>query len=126
MRYLLILCFLLSGCAIPLQKTIKKDPVYIINEESDNEEKVNQKKQERNIILKLFEDSGTVLIAFEKLGCSIFDIAGFLNEYGKTDIVGFCDFLEKKYPFTQWQRWALDRDIFEPAKRNYKLLKRIK
>jgi len=50
-------------------------------------------KQEKDLILQSFKDSGIILKAFEKLGCSMFDIAGFLNEYGKSDIDGFCDFL---------------------------------
>ena len=82
-------------------------------------------KQEKDLILQSFKDSGIILKAFEKLGCSMFDIAGFLNEYGKSDIDGFCDFLAEKYPFTQWFRWALDKDIFIPAIRNYNLLKRL-
>ena len=82
-------------------------------------------KQEKELILQSFNDSGIILKAFEKLGCSMFDIAGFLNEYGKSDIDGFCDYLATKYPFTQWAMWALDKYIFIPAKRNYLLIMRI-
>ncbi len=82
-------------------------------------------KQEKELILQSFNDSGIILKVFEKLGCSVFDIAGFLNEYGKSDIDGFCDFLATKYPFTQWFRWALDKEIFIHAKRNYLLIRRI-
>jgi hypothetical protein len=93
--------------------------------------RLNQKKllrlpkQEKELILQSFNNSG-ILRAFEKLEISIFDIAGFLNEYGKTDIDGFCNFLETKYPFSQFTRRYLDREMFILAKRNYKLLNRIK
>ena len=82
-------------------------------------------KQEKELILQSFNDSGIILKAFEKLGCSMFDMAGFLNEYGKTDMDGFCDYLATKYPFTEWFRWAVDREVFIPAQRNYDLLKRL-
>ena len=82
-------------------------------------------KSEKDIILQSFNDSGIILKAFDKLGFSMFDMAGFLNEYGKSDIDGFCDFLAEKYPFNTWARWALDKEVFDLAKRNYKLLNRI-
>jgi hypothetical protein len=156
MRYLLILCFLLSGCAIPLRMEVvqKPDPLQESRFEYEKQERWKDKlelkrlagkrwilllkadrmkkkellrlpKPEKEIILQSFNDSGIILKAFEKLGCSIFDVAGFLNEYGKSDIDGFCDYLADKYPFTQWFRWALDKEIFNPAKRNYELLKRL-
>ena len=88
-------------------------------------ELLRKPKTEEELILKSFNDSGVILTAFKKLGCSMFDISGFLNEYGKSDINGFCDYLETKYPFNTWARWALDREVFIPARRNYELLRRI-
>ena len=82
-------------------------------------------RQEDNLILKSFEGSGIILKAFNKIGLSIFDIAGFLNEYGNDNINGFCDYLETRYPFSTKQRWWLDDNIFVPAKRNYELIKRL-
>ena len=116
MRYLLIFCLFFSGCSIPLSITMKESKTLIAE---------TPESRERDIILQSFNDSGIILKSFEKLGCSMFDMAAFLNEYKKTDIDGFCDFLAEKFPFTQWFRWELDNKIFNPAKRNYNLLKRI-
>lgn len=129
----------LSGCAIPVKMTVIPDPVEVARQERIRQEDLMLAKKgiletEKEIILQSFQDSGIILKSFEKLGCSVFDIAGFLNEYGKNDIDGFCDFLAGKhpfntlpgkYPFNTLQRWALDRDIFEPAKRNHFLLERM-
>jgi hypothetical protein len=83
-------------------------------------------RQEDNLILKSFQGSGIILKAFSKLGCSMFDIAGFLNEYGKNDMDGFCDYLKTRHPFTARYEWWLDESIFIPAKRNYELIIRLK
>ena len=124
---ILIIIFCLGSCSIPLQVTIKKDLADVHREQLEYQKEQmetegRQMDKEREALLKSFNDSGIILKSFEKLGCSIFDIAGFLNEYGKTDIDGFCDFLAKQYPFSKWFRWALDKEVFNPAKRNYKLL----
>lgn len=156
MRYLIIFCLLLSGCAIPLRMEVvnKDSPLQESRFKYEKQERLREQmskarmvgyskiqrlkaerlkkkellrlpKSEKEIVLKSFNDSGIILKAFEKLGCSIFDTAGFLNEYGKSDIDGFCDYLTEKYPFNQWARWALDKEIFNAAKRNYELLKRL-
>ncbi len=113
----LILIFLLVGCANPLQVTIKKD--------LETQKNKRLETKERESILQSFNNSGIILKSFEQLDCSIFDIASFLNEYGKSDIDGFCDYLAEKYPFNTWHRWALDKEIFDIVKRNYELLKRL-
>lgn len=130
--YLLnILLFLsLSGCATSIMRQdleLKREQFQYEKAERLREhiKKLKRPKTEKELILSSFSDSDIIIKAFEKLGCSMFDIAGFLNEYGKDDIDGFCDFLAEKYPFTKWFRWALDREIFDPAKRNHCLLKRL-
>lgn len=91
---------------------------------------------ERELLLLSFTDSDIILKAFEQIGLNVFDVAGFLNEYKSTDIDGFCDYLggykhkdgafvEGQYPFNTKSDWWLDREIFIPAKRNHKLLKRV-
>lgn len=91
----------------------------------EKKELLRMPKLEVDIILQSFQDSGIILKSFEKIGCSLFDIASFLNEYRKDDIDGFCDYLAEKYPFNTLQRWELDRKIFEPVKRNHLLLERL-
>lgn len=87
---------------------------------------LRQPKTDEELILKAFQDSGIILRSFEQIGFSLFDISAFLHKYGKHDIDGFCDFLAEEYPFNHYYRWYLDRIIFNPAKRNYELLLKIK
>ena len=80
---------------------------------------------ERDLLLKSFSDSGIILKSFEKEGLNIFDIASFLNDYGKEDIEGFCEYLATQHPFKGAALWYLDREFFIPAKRNHELLRRL-
>lgn len=114
------------------EKEGRKKEMYLIRVAIMKKNKIAQKEKEKaffqnehNILLKSFGDSALVLKAFERMGVNIFDIGVFLNEYGKNDFKGFCEFLQTRYPFSKRARWANDRDVFDIAERNYKLLKRL-
>ena len=157
MRYLLI-AFLLSGCVtlasverekfeytkqekrierLEKKRAQGRDKILRLRAVRLKIKEVLRNRTERDIILDSFKDSGIILKAFEKIGLSMFDIAGFLNEYGKNDMQGFCDYLEGwtdrqgmyhdgRFPFNTKAKWWLDQNIFIPAKRNNDLIIRLK
>ena len=96
-------CIILNSCVLRIQTIPYENSVE------------TEEPTEEELLLLSFKDSGIILEAFQKIGCSMFDVAGFLNEYGEGDIDGFCEYLTKQHPFTTKHSWWLEREIFLPS-----------
>lgn len=115
-----------SGCVLNLRVIPDEDPKAVREEERAYQESLTNVLTKEEKILQSFGDSGIILKAFKEIGANVVDVGGFLNEYGKTDMEGFCEYLRKQYPLTTKPNWWLDREIFDPAKRLHNLFEEVK
>ena len=100
---------------------------------SEKEKLKIEAKLERNILLNIFnKDQGRIILAFERVGINAFETGKWLNEYGKSDLEGFLDYLyDNKAPFTSMFRWVLERGhsgapgLFSEIRASYKLLEKM-
>ena len=125
----ILLAVWICGCSIPLRITTYTSPQELSKQEELRQEeiardkyqrmikrharrlakKVAKKKklqeeamQESNQILNTFDKEGRIIIiAFEKNGVPILQIAQELKDYGKSDFEGFVEYYFKRdYPFS--------------------------
>ena len=134
MRIVIVIAILfsLTSCAIPLKLVTYTSPEELARQDRNRQEDIlrwksaqkseelrqeknlvreNKEKIERNRVLNIFNpEQKKILLCFEKAGISVFDTGKWLNEYGKSDLEGFLDYLSNNnYAFNRIARWALDK-----------------